>query len=141
MDFHITGLKAELFEHLFGMNDAALAARGVERVRVTEPNAAPCRVSLMDIAPGGSALLLNWEHQPAANPYRSRHAIFVEDGAAEVRRAINEIPDPLRIRPLSLRAFDADHRMVDAELAQGEALASVLVPILARDDTAYVQIH
>ena len=68
MDFRITGLSPQLFRPLYGLSDNELDERGVERVRVTQPHAAPCRIGLDDIAPGGWALLLNYEHQPATRP-------------------------------------------------------------------------
>lgn len=141
MDFRITGLPAEPFRPLFGLADADLAARGVERVTVTAPHAAPCRIGLDDAEPGETVLLMNWAHQPADTPYRSAHAIFVREAAGTPFDAVNEVPPALRRRPLSLRAFDAGHRMVDAELAEGAALEGPLQALLAAPGTAYVQIH
>jgi hypothetical protein len=141
MSFRITGLAREAFRPLFSLGDAALAAKGVERVLIEEPNSAPCRISLQDAAPGESVLLMNFEHQPGDTPYRSRHAIFVREAAGETFDAVDVVPDALRRRPLSVRAFDASHRMVDADLVDGTALESVLDPFLARDEIAYVQIH
>jgi hypothetical protein len=34
----------------------------------------PCRVSLVDAEIGESVLLVNYEHLPAASPYRMRYA-------------------------------------------------------------------
>lgn len=141
MDFRITGLSPALFRPLYGLTDADLAARGVERVRVDQAHAAPCRISLDDVAPGGWALLLNHEHQPADTPYRSRHAIFVEDGAEAVFDRVSETPPALRRRILSLRAFDEEHRMIDADLVEGAEAEHLLRSMLARPGAAYVQIH
>lgn len=141
MDFRITGLPPGPFRPLFGLTDAALAARGVERVRVSAPHAAPCRIGLDDAEPGETVLLMNWAHQPADTPHRSAHAIFVREAAGPPFDAVGEVPPALRRRTLSLRAFDAGHRMVDAELAEGAALEAVLRPMLAAAGTAYVQIH
>lgn len=141
MDFRITGLSPDPFRPLFGLPDAALAARGVERVRVEQAHAAPCRIGLDDAAPGETVLLVNWAHQPADTPYRSAHAIFVREAAGPAFDAVGEVPPALRRRTLSLRAFDAGHRMVDAELAEGAALEAALAPLLAAPSTAYVQIH
>lgn len=135
------GLSAEPFRSLYGLDDAALAAEGVERVRVTEPYAAPCRIGLDDIAPGGWVLLLNFEHQPAETPYRSRHAIFVEEGAEAPFDRVGEVPPALWRRTLSLRAFDASHRMIDADLVEGREVAKVLVPMLRQPGAAYVHVH
>jgi hypothetical protein len=141
MSFRITGLSPELFRPLFGLSDDALAVRGVERVRIATPNSAPCRISLEDAAPGESVLLLNFEHQPADTPYRARHAIFVREEPVDVFNAVDVVPDALRRRPLSVRAFGADHRMVDADLVDGASLEGLLESYLARDVIVYVQIH
>lgn len=141
MDLRITGLSPEPFRRLYGLDDAALAVEGVERVRVSEPHAAPCRISLDDIAPGGWALLLNYEHQPAETPYRSRHAIFVQEGADAPFDRVGEVPSALRRRTLSLRTFDAAHRMIDADLVEGREVERLLVPMLLRGGAAYVHIH
>lgn len=141
MDLRITGLSPEPFRRLYGLDDAALAVEGVERVRVDEPHAAPCRISLDDIAPGGWALLLNYEHQPAETPYRSRHAIFVQEGADAPFDRVGEVPPALRRRTLSLRTFDAAHRMIDADVVEGREVERLLVPMLLRRGAAYVHIH
>ena len=141
MDFRITGLSPQLFRPLYGLSDNELDERGVERVRVTQPHAAPCRIGLDEIAPGGWALLLNYEHQPADSPYRSRHAIFVEEGAEAVFDRIGEIPPALGRRTLSVRAFDSGHRMIDADLVEGAEADRLLRAMLARDATAYIHIH
>jgi hypothetical protein len=141
MSFRITGLAPEAFRPLFSLGDAALAAKGVERVLIEEPNSAPCRITLQDAQPGETVLLLNFEHQPGDTPYRSRHAIFVREAAGYAFDAVDVVPDALRRRPLSVRAFDASHRMIDADLVDGTAVERVLDPFLARDEIAYVQIH
>ncbi|MBC6982880.1 DUF1203 domain-containing protein [Caulobacter sp. 17J80-11] len=141
MTFRITGLPAADFAHLIGRPDAELAALGVSRVAVVAPNAAPCRITLDDAAPGETVLLLNYEHQPADTPYRSRHAIFVREGTGAAFDAVGVVPAALRRRPLSVRAFDAGHLMVDADLVDGAELERVLEPMLARPDTAYVHLH
>lgn len=61
-----------------------------------------------------------------ALPYRSRHAIFVREGAHRVLDAIDLIPDVLRIRPISLRGFSENGEMVDADLVDGDALAPLI---------------
>jgi hypothetical protein len=141
MTFRITGLAPEPFKDLFGLPDEALADRGVRRVTVTEPNVSPCRVTLADAEPGETVLLLNHEHQPADTPFRASHAIFVREGAGERFDRPGEVPEVLRRRMLSLRAFDAEGMMLDADLVDGKALESLLEPMLARPGTAYVHIH
>jgi hypothetical protein len=141
MDFQISALPLEPFAPLFGRSDDELARAGVVRMTVTEHPAAPCRVSLRDAAIGETVLLLNYEHQPADSPYRSRHAIFVREGAETAHLAVNEVPEVLRRRLIGARAFDDAGMMTDADVADGQDVDSLIRRLLARDDTAYVQLH
>lgn len=141
MTFRITGLSADPFRPLFGLPDVLLLRRGARRVVADAPDAYPCRVSLRDAAPGETLLLLNHEHQPADTPFRSRHAIFVNECAEEAFDAVGTVPDQLRRRPLSLRAFDAGHMMIDADLCEGAAVEPLIARLLAEPATAYVQAH
>ena len=102
----------------------------------------PCRVTLEDAEPGGTVLLLNYEHQSADTPYRSRHAIFVSEQALATRRVADEIPPALAIRPaISLRAFDEAGMMLDAEIAPGAALEPVIARMFADPKVAYLHAH
>jgi hypothetical protein len=142
MSYVVSGLPLEPFRPLFGLSDAALAEQGVVRYAVDADPGFPCRVTLEDAKLGDTVLLLNWEHQPADTPYRSRHAIFVSERARETRRAVDEIPGALRVRKaLSIRAFDAAGMMVDAEIASGDALEPVIARMLAVPDVAYLHVH
>lgn len=81
MRFRYTGLDVALFRELFALGDDELLARGVRRVTADTRPGFPCRVSLEDAAPGRSVLLLAFEHQPEASPYRSSGPIFVREAA------------------------------------------------------------
>jgi hypothetical protein len=106
MDFRITGLPVAQFAPLFGLAEPSLTAQGVIRCIADHSPGFPCRVSLRDADIGESVLLLNYEHLSVSTPYRSRHAIYVREYAVESRPAINQVPDVLRIRLISVRAFD-----------------------------------
>jgi hypothetical protein len=140
MSFHITGLPAEAFTHLFSMSDAQLAEHGaVRRVADARP-AYPCRISLTDAAAGDELILVNFEHQPAATPYRASHAIYVRKGE-QTFDAVDAIPDQLRRRLLSVRAFAADGMMVDADVVEGNALEGAIAKLLANERAAYLHLH
>jgi Protein of unknown function (DUF1203) len=142
MSYVVSGLPLEPFRPLFGLSDEALAEHGVVRYAVDANPGFPCRVTLEDAQPGGTVLLLNYEHQPADTPYRSRHAIFVSEQARETRRAVDEIPGALRVRKaLSLRAFDEAGMMLDAEIAAGAGLEPVIERLLAVPGVAYLHVH
>ncbi|GMV29497.1 MAG: hypothetical protein AMXMBFR59_16220 [Rhodanobacteraceae bacterium] len=139
--FRILGLSPAPFRHLFGLPDAALRAQGAQRHIADRTPGFPDRIELRDAEPGESLLLLNHVHQPADTPYRASHAIFVREGAEQTYDAVGEIPDVLRRRVLSLRAFDASHAMCDAELASGDAIAEAIARLLEHRATAYIQAH
>lgn len=140
-DFRITGLLPEEFSHLFGLGDAELAVFGVRRYVVDAVPGYPDRIEMRDLEPGERALLLNYVHQRGNSPYRSSHAIFVREGATQRYDRINEIPEVMRIRPLSLRAFDGDDMMVDADLADGAPTEALIRRFLDNPRVAYIHAH
>jgi len=141
MSFRITGLPATEFAHLAGASDERLAELGILRKRIDAPHSAPDRISLRDAEPGETVLLLNYEHQAAATPYRSRHAIYVIEGEQRTFDAIDQVPDVMRRRQLSLRAFDARGMMVDADVVDGREVEPLIARLLADARTAYVHAH
>ncbi|MEI7037852.1 DUF1203 domain-containing protein [Fulvimonas yonginensis] len=141
MHFRIRGLSPEPFRHLFDLDEPALLAAGARRYVVDHAPGFPDRVEMRDLRPGETALLVNHVHQSADTPYRASHAIFVREGATVPYEAVDEIPAVLRIRPISLRAFDAMHMMVDAALVDGSALEPAIERLLGQEEVAYLQAH
>jgi len=141
MQYRIVGLDPEQFTPLFRVSDTELARRGVRRMLVTEKPGFPCRVTLEDAEPGETVLLLNYEHQPVRSPYRSSHAIFVREGADERRNAVGSLPGALRSRELSLRSYDADGMMLDADLAQGDAIEPLIARLFEDPNASYIHAH
>jgi hypothetical protein len=141
MHFRISGLPATDFQHLYGLSDDALRAQGVQRHVADASAGLPDRIELRDAAPGECVLLLNYTHQPAGTPYRASHAIFVLEGARTAYDAVDAVPPALRRRVLSLRAFDSDHHMVDADLVDGAAAEGLIERLFADPAVAYIQAH
>lgn len=141
MSFRITGLDPALFRDLYGLSESALAARGVRRCVADATPGFPDRVELRDAAPGETLLLLNHVHLDGASPFRASHAIYVREGAEAAYDRVDEIPAPLLLRPISLRAFDAAQMMVEADLAEGAALAPAIARLLARPEVAFLHAH
>lgn len=141
MSFRIAGLDPDLFRDLFELNDKDLAARGARRVRVEEKPGAPCRISLDDAEIGEMVLLPNYDHLPADTPYRQQGPIFVGETATRWE-GVGEMPPALARRTLSLRAFDASHMMVNAELAEGSSAQQPLIERFFEDPAvAYIHAH
>ncbi|MFO1147840.1 MAG: DUF1203 domain-containing protein [Alsobacter sp.] len=141
MAFRITGLSPEPFVPLFGLPDADLAARGVLRVRVDAPGGYPDRIEMREAAPGETVLLLNHCCQPADTPYRATHAIYVREGAAEAYDRVDEVPEVMRSRLLSVRAYDAGGMMRDADVVEGVGLEAVVARFFADPAVAYLHAH
>lgn len=119
MTFRISGLSPEPFQALFGLPDQALAALGVKRYQADSNPGFPDRIELKDAEIGQSVLLLNHVCQPADTPYRASHAIFVREGATQVYDAVGQVPEAMRIRLLSLRAYADSGMMIDADVVAG----------------------
>jgi hypothetical protein len=140
--FRISGLAPEPFEPLFAMSSPELERLGVQRVVADADFGYPCRVSLVDVAAGSELLLLAFEHQPARlSPYRSGGAIFVRRGARQSILEPGELPACVERRLMSVRAYDAAHSMVEAEVCEGEALRGQLERYFDDARVAYVHLH
>jgi hypothetical protein len=140
MTFRIRGLDAAPFQPLFTLDETSLKDRqAVRRIADAQPGF-PCRISLTDAPVGAEVILVNYEHQGADTPYRSRHAIYVRQGE-ETYDAIDQVPDQLRIRTLSLRAFDEAGFIRAADLVAGAGLEPALEQLLSDPAVAYVQAH
>jgi len=140
MGFRITGLPASEFADLFSLSDEALRARRAIRKVADASLSYPCRISLTDAEIGEEVVLVNYEHQRADTPYRASHAIYVRRGE-ETFDAVDAVPDQLRRRILSLRAFDASGMIVDADLVDGRALEDSIAKLLADERVAYLHAH
>jgi hypothetical protein len=139
-DFHIRGLDPDLFGNIIGLSEADLAARGVLRVRVDEKPSAPCRISLDDAEIGEHVLLLNYDHQPAPTPYQQQGPIFIRETPRRYC-AGGVIPPALARRMLSLRGFDAQHMMIEADLVEGAEAKALIDKFFANPAVAYIHAH
>ena len=142
MDYIVKGLPLSPFQPLFGLDDDALRKRGIVRMTADGKSGFPCRITLKDAEPGESLLLLNWRHLDADSPYRGDGPIFVNESALATAEVRNAIPEQQRKRLLSVRAYDADGWMHDAEVLEGVELeASLVGRFFADPRIAFLQVH
>jgi len=141
MNFRIQGLPVASFSPLFGLPDAELAQRGALRVVADSHPGYPDRIEMRDAEPGESLLLLNHVHHDVINPYRASHAIYVLEGARRTYDVVDEVPECMRRRLLSLRAFDARGFMVAAEVVEGRAVETAIDSLFANPDSAELHAH
>jgi hypothetical protein len=141
MSFQLAGLAFAPFAALFSLSDHALSELGAQRLTATAKPGFPCRVSLADAEIGEELLLLPFAHQPERSPYRASGPIFVRREARQCRLAPGEIPDYVRLRLMSVRAYDSAHLMIDAAVCAGEEAASAILGMFADLNVAYIHLH
>ncbi|MGO8856799.1 MAG: DUF1203 domain-containing protein [Steroidobacteraceae bacterium] len=141
MDFRIQGLSPEPFLSLYGLSDEELATRSAKRYIANAKSGFPDRIEMRDAEPGELLILVNYVHQPAATPYRASHAVFVLEGAEKTYDTVNEIPEVLRRRLISIRAFDLNHWMVEGDVCDGRELDTAIQRLLAKSEVGYLHAH
>jgi Protein of unknown function (DUF1203) len=124
--FTIRGLSPEPFRALFDLSDEELEQRRAKRYVADSERGFPCRVSLQDAEPGDEVILTNFIHLPSESPYRSTHAIFVRKAATSAASYTDSLPQMLRTRLLSVRAFGAKDMLVGADVTEGERLEEAI---------------
>ena len=138
--FSIAGLDPARFARHFTLGDAELAAAGARRVIADGPGY-PCRVSLIDAAPGEELLLVPYAHHDVASPYRASGPVYVRRAATEPARHVDVVPEMLRRRLLSLRAYDLAGDLREAEVTPGEELTAIMARWFADPEIAYLHVH
>jgi Protein of unknown function (DUF1203) len=141
MNFQISALPQDAFAPLFTLNDEQLRERGAKRCVADRIPGFPCRVSLQDAAPGEPVVLVPFTHQAADSPYRASGPIFIREAARRASPGVNEVPELLRLRLLSLRAYDTDALMVEADVVDGRELESRVGRLFADPRVAYLHVH
>ena len=141
MDYVISGLPLQPFQSFFGLDEAALRAHGIVRQVADSKPGFPCRITLEDAEPGETLLLLPWTHLDVDTPYRAGGPIFVREAATAPAVFRNTIPEQQRRRLLSVRAYDADGWMRDAEVVEGVELEALIDRCFADAQVAFLHVH
>ena len=139
--FQLVGLAAEQFEPLFGLSDSRLAELGARRVVASEHPGYPCRISLLDAEIGEELLLLPYAHHRVASPYQASGPIYVRRGATQCILRVGEVPDYVRRRLISARAYDSAHMMVAAEVCDGVDVGAHIERLLLDERVEYIHLH
>jgi len=138
--YRIEGLTREPFEELFGLDDAALAARGARRVVADAAPGLPCRISLRDAQAGEALILVNHVSHDVPTPYRTAFAIFVGE-AAEPAAYEDELPPVFTERMLSLRGYDREGMLSTALIAAAGETEAGIIKLFERPDVASIHAH
>lgn len=140
-NFQIQALPDTAFTHLFDLSDQELQQRGASRMTVDRKPGFPCRISLQDAEVGEAVLLLHYQHHQTDAPYRAGGPIFVRRNAPTAQPQVNEIPQMLRHRLLSVRAYNAAGWMLQAIVVEGTQLEETIQQLFGDPAIQYLHIH
>jgi hypothetical protein len=139
--FAVRGLSPEPFQSLFELSDEELAKRRAKRVIADSKPGFPCRVSLQDAEEGEEVILTNFVHLPSESPYHSTHAVYVRKGATAPTPYKDSLPEMLRDRLLSVRAFDANDMLVGADVVDGNQAEEVIAKFFQDPAVEFLHVH
>lgn len=139
-DFKITAID-NTFNHLFSLDEVTLNEMGVVKMVVDSKPGFPCRVSLQDAEVGEEVILLSYQHHNTPSPYQASGPLFVRKNAQRAELSTNEIPKMLRHRLLSIRAYDRNGMMLNANTIKGEIIEDTIQDMFANPLIAYLHVH
>jgi hypothetical protein len=139
--FTVRGLSPEPFQRLFDLSDEELEKQRAKRYVASEKPGFPCRVSLQDAEAGDEVILTNFVHLPSESPYRSTHAIYIRKVATAAASYSDSLPEMLRSRLLSVRAFDADDMLVGADVIEGDRAEEAIARFFGDPAVEFLHVH
>lgn len=141
-NFLIKGLAKKDYLYLTQLSDTELAEQGIIKQTVKCLPGFPCRVSLVDGEVGDTAFLLNIQHNRAHSPYAGSGPVYVIPDKDEAKLEINEVPDVIFSRMISLRCYDQKDLMIDAFIKEPRTITSEMIQqILENKNIAYIDVH
>ena len=139
-NFQIIALQDKEFNNLFLMDEEELKHIGAVKMIADKKPGFPCRVSLKDAEIGEEVLLLNYHYHFVNSPYKANGPIFIRKGATTAKLDVNEIPQMLHHRYLSVRGYNADSMIVDARVTEGVNLRENIDEIFDKKEVEYIHI-
>ena len=141
ISFQIEALTAKQFSCYFSMSERDLAAASAYVFCSDQRPCYPCRVSLTDAEVGENVLALSYRHLAVSGPYDAAGPIFVRENAVQARLEVNEVPEMLRHRLLSVRGYSKENLMIDAETIAGQSVERMLTRQFGNQQIEYIQLH
>ena len=120
----------------------AVKAGAVDHALITvdSPESSPCRHCLRWAQPGERVILFPYTAIPSGHPYSETGPIFVHANECQRYRATNEYPADFRDGRV-LRAYDSNHNIIDAQVANGSEPEVVIESLFQNADTAFVDVR
>lgn len=120
---------------------AALRAAGGEVYVADAFPGYPCRQCLQDASIGEELILVSHDPFHGESPYRSASPIFLHREICVAPPLQGELPEQLTRRQLSVRAFDRNELMIEADVIDGLDLDATMVRFFENKDTDQIHIH
>ena len=139
-NFQFVALQDKEFNNLFLMDEEELKNIGAVKMIADEKPGFPCRVSLKDAEIGEEVILLNYQYHFVNSPYKANGPIFIRKGATTAMLDVNEIPDMLHHRYLSVRGYNNDSMMVEARVTEGVNLRENIDEVFDNKVVEYIHI-
>ncbi len=140
-NFILKSLNNQEFSNFFEMTDVELDKISAKRTIVDKFPGFPCRVSLQDAELNEEVILLPYQHHKTNSPYQASGPIFVRKIAKTANLEINEIPKMFNHRLLSLRGYDKNGLMKEADVIEGKNLKEKINQIFENENIDYIHIH
>ncbi|MGE5207916.1 MAG: DUF1203 domain-containing protein [Alphaproteobacteria bacterium] len=109
-------------------------------VTVDSPESAPCRHCLRWAQPGERVILFPYSAIPSGHPYSETGPIFVHADKCQRYSATDEYPAAFRSGRV-FRAYDSNHNIIDAQVANGSEPEIVIESLFQNPDTAFVDVR
>ena len=140
-NFIIKPIKKSTFAEYLNQSQEQLAKVNTKWLIADSRPGYPCRVSLKEAEVGERVLLVPYKYHNVKSPYQASGPIFIRENAETAELNINEIPEILAERLLSVRAYNIESLMIHAETVQGADLEDVIRNQFLNSSITYLQIH
>src|SRR5438874_5753207 len=137
-NFRVIPLKSEVAEA--ARRTAKSGASDHRVVAVDSPRGYPCRHCLRWAKPGERMILFPYAAIAPGRPYSESGPIFVHAEPCERYAATREFPAEFRTGRV-LRAYNSQHDIIAAEVANGEGPEDVIERFLQKPETAFVHVR
>jgi hypothetical protein len=125
--------------HALPTGEAAQSGPAGRHVVADGPS--PCRRCLRNAAVGDELILLPYDPFTVRSPYTGEGPVFVHaDGCKAHEPEPDALPEQVHGRQFSVRAYDEEAMMVDAEIVPGDRLAERAHALLA-PGVAFLHAH
>jgi hypothetical protein len=136
--FRIVPIRTEIAEA--ARREVEVGAPDHVFVTADSPNGFPCRHCLRWAQPGERMILFPFAAIAPGRPYSESGPIFVHAGPCERYAATHEFPAAFRNGRV-IRAYNSQHAIIAAEVANGEEPEAVIERFLQQPETAFIHVR